>query len=377
MAEEKAQERTEQATPRRLRQAREKGQIARSRELNTMVLLLAGSGGLLLMGATLAEGLSHILQTSLSLDRAQVMDSGFMTRQLSSVMVHALLILTPYFLLLVVAAILAPMALGGWSFSTKSLAFNWGKLDPIKGLGKLFSPRALMELSKALVKFALVLVVATTLIVYMINSILGLSQEPTQQALAHASSILVWSFIALSFGLIAIVLVDVPFQLWDHSKQLKMTRQEVKDDQKETDGDPQVKGRIRNVQRELAQRRMMAEVPKADVIVTNPTHFAIALRYAPESMSTPVVIAKGADLIAGQIRKLAVEAAVPMVEAPLLARALFHSTDLNQPIPAALFIAVAKVLAHVFQLRQQGTKVSAKPIPMEGLTVPEELLKRQ
>ncbi len=373
MPEDSSQERTEQPTPKRLDDARKKGQIARSRELNTMAVLMAGGGGMLLLSGYLMSGLRNIMTTGLKYDREQIFDSAHVVPLFWQSVTDALTTLSPLFILLVVVAMLAPMALGGISFSVEALAFKWEKLDPIKGLKRVFGPKGLMELVKALAKFAIIGAVTILFLKYQSHNLLSLAHMDIDTALAEVGFLLFWAFFVISSSLILIALVDVPFQLWEHNRQLKMTRQEVRDEFKETDGQPEVKQRIRNLQREMAERRMMQEVPKADVVVTNPTHFAVALRYDQEKMRAPVVIAKGADLIAAQIRKVARENDVPVAAAPALTRALFYSTELNDEIPAGLYLAVAQVLAYVFQLRQKAGFRPDKEIEMKDLPIPDDL----
>jgi flagellar biosynthetic protein FlhB len=354
MPEDSSQERTEQPTPKRLDDARKKGQIARSRELNTMAVLMAGGGGMLLLSGYL-------------FDSSQIVPLFWES------VADALTTLTPLFILLVVVATLAPMAMGGISFSVQALAFKWEKLDPIKGIKRVFGPKGLMELIKALAKFAIIGAVTVIFLNSQSDKLLSLAYMDIDTALAEVGFLLFWAFFVISSGLILVALVDVPFQLWEHTRQLKMTRQEVRDEFKETDGQPEVKQRIRNLQREMAERRMMQEVPKADVVVTNPTHFAVALRYDQENMRAPVVIAKGADLIAAEIRKVAKDNDVPVAAAPALTRALFYSTELNDEIPAGLYLAVAQVLAYVFQLRQKAGFKPGKEIEMKDLPIPDDL----
>lgn len=370
---ESGQERTEQATPKRLQEARERGQVPRSRELNTAGLLMVGSGGLLFLGPLMLDHLRGIVSQGLELNREQIFDPTAMLSGFGRALLDMMQIVAPLLAVLFIAALLVPASIGGWSFSTKSLAPSLEKLDPVKGLGRVFGWRGLMELAKALAKFLLVAAVAGALIVYMAPQLFQLGEEPVEAGLSHAGYILGISFIVLSAALIAIAAVDVPFQLWQHAKQLRMTRQEVKDEFKETEGRPEVKGRIRQLQREMAQRRMMEEVPKADVVVTNPTHFAVALRY-DRQMSAPKVVAKGVDLVAANIRGVAERNQVPIFEAPPLARALYHSTDLNREIPAGLYVAVAQVLAYVYQLQTAYSSGEVAPAPPEDLPIPDDLL---
>jgi flagellar biosynthetic protein FlhB len=369
--EDSGQERTEEATPKRQHEAREKGQIPRSRELNTMTMMLAASGGLLFLGGHILDGLQALLRHTLHVDRAQVFDTPGLPQFFSANVLSMLQTVAPFLLLMLVAALTAPLALGGWAFSGEALGFKWSKLDPLKGMGRVFSWRGLIELVKSLAKFALLGAVAVALLWQQADSFLGLSSEPLRPALRHAAHLLGWSFLALSSALVLIAAVDVPFQLWDNARQLKMTRQEIRDEMKETDGRPEVKAQIKRMQREMAQRRMMEEVPKADVIVTNPSHYAVALRYDATRMGAPRVVAKGADLIALKIRETGLEHNVAILGAPPLARALFFSTELNHEIPAGLYLAVAQVLAYVYQLRARGQQPVGEPLA--DLPIPDEL----
>ncbi len=373
MAADTGQERTEQATPKRLREAREKGQVPRSKELNSMALLMGAAGGFLIMGESILLGLQDILTSGLAIEHAHVMDKNNVIEFFGNMLLQSLFIVAPMFLLLTVVVIMTPIGLGGWSFSTKAISFKLEKLDPVKGMGRIFAWRGLMELLKVLAKFALVAVIAGLIIWSLLEELLGLGAEPIRPALAHVAQLCGWSFMASSSALIIIAAIDVPFQLWQHNRQLKMTKQEVKDENKETDGRPEVKGRIRSLQRELSQRRMMEAVPEADVVITNPTHYAIALRYDQHSMQAPVVVAKGAELVAARIRMVADHNDVAIVSAPPLARALYASTELNQEIPAGLYVAVANILSYVYQLNALGAGDEMPDQPTD-LPIPDELI---
>ncbi|OOZ42137.1 flagellar biosynthesis protein FlhB [Solemya pervernicosa gill symbiont] len=376
MAQDEGQERTEEATPKRQREAREKGQIPRSRELGSMTMLMVAATGLLVMGEGMLKELVVILQQGFSIDRSLAFDKVAAVQFMIRLFSEALFMMAPFLLLLTVAAFLPPVVMGGWSFSWKAVAPKWNKLDPIKGLKRVFGPRGLMELIKAVAKFSVVAMISATILWQWSEEFFGLAAEPLQQGLAHSAELVTWSFLAMSAALILIALVDVPFQLWDHSKQLKMTRQEVKDEYKDTEGKPEVKARVRQMQYEMSQRRMMDEVPQADVVVTNPTHFAVALKYEQDKGGAPKVVAKGADLIAAQIRNIATEHDVPIFAAPPLARAIFYNTELDQEIPAGLYVAVAQVLAYVYQVRIILREGGVKPPPPDDLPVPDEFLKR-
>ena len=371
-----AQERSEQPTPKRIREAREKGQVASSRELNTTLVLLGGAGALLLMGGSIFRHLQEILRRSWSLERDVLLDTGTLYPLLQLRISEGLLMLLPLFLLLMAAAVLGPIAMGGGNVSGKAMAPKWDKLNPVSGLQRIFSLQGLMEFGKTLAKFVLVTAIAAVLLWQLSGSLMGLGHQPLEQGLMHAGYMVGWTFLSLAAALILVALVDVPFQLWNHQKQLRMTKQEVKDEFKETEGKPEVKSRIRQTQQEMARRRMMAAVPKADVVVTNPTHYAVALRYDQQGMRAPRVVAKGADRIAAEIRERARAAGVPLFSAPPLARALYFSTGLDQEIPAGLYVAVAHVLAYVYQLRAAGTGATRRPEPPTDLPVPDDLLRR-
>ena len=370
-----SQERTEQATPKRLKEAREQGQVPQSRDLNTLLVLMAGSVSLLMMGKHIIEKIIMLIHRSLSIEHTVLFDTAALPARLGTTVLEALGIVSPLFVVVLVAALIGPIVMGGWTFSAKSLQFKWEKLDPIKGLGRIIAWRGFMELAKSLAKFILVALISGILIWQFTEELLALGDEPLRQGIAHAGHLLTWSFVGLSAALILIAIVDVPFQLWDHNRQLKMTRQEVKDEQKETDGSPEVKRRIRKVQLEMAQRRMMQEVPKADVIIVNPNHVAVALKF-DYKMNAPKVVAKGVDLIAERIRQIADQHGVTIFSAPLLARALYHSTELNQEIPAGLYVAVAKVLAYVFQLRETDPQAHSQLEFPTDLPIPDELTNR-
>ncbi len=368
------QEKTEEATPRRLQQSREEGQVARSRELNTTLLLLASSFGLIAMGPALVGDLLAIMRRGFLAQARDFQGGREIVAFLVNAMMDAVFALTPFMLLALMVALLAPTALGGWVFSTKSLAVKWEKLDPIKGIKRVISWSGLMELFKALAKFLLILGVAILLLWNRTEEALGLATEPLGLALIHVGSYLSWSFALLCTAMIVIALADVPFQLWDHGKKQRMSRQEVKEEFKETEGKPEVKTKIRSLQQELAQRRMMEQVPKADVVITNPEHYAVALRYDVDHAQAPRVVAKGADLVAQRIREAARAHKVVLVEAPPLARALYFSTALEQEIPGGLYLAVANVLAYVFRLREMNAGPVKAP-SFRDLPIPEELRK--
>jgi flagellar biosynthesis protein FlhB len=373
MSNEVSQERTEQPTQKRLKEARERGQIPRSRELNTTLMLLGSSGLLYMLGASIGGGLLASMKQGLTLGRGDITHPNVMITSLSNDCLHALTLFGPVLVGLLLLAVIGPAALGGWLLSGQALSFKWDRLDPLKGLGRIFSTRGLVELAKALVKVAVVAAVGGLFLWHHRDEVSGISGAAVTSDVAHAFDLFGIFFLILAGSTALIAAVDVPYQLWDHRRQLRMTRQEIRDEMKETEGRPEVKSRIRNVQREMARRRMMAEVHKADVVVTNPTHVAVALRYEPLRANAPRLVAKGADLIAGRIRMVAAASDVPTVEAPTLARALYHTTKIGQEIPASLYLAVAQVLAYVYQLRGARKTGDPQPPPPTNLSVPPEL----
>jgi flagellar biosynthetic protein FlhB len=363
-------ERTEQPTERRKQESKKKGQVPRSRELNTMLSLLSGAVGLLVLGGTISTELTSLIETSFSFDRAVAFDKDMIAVHFMGTVISALMILMPFFLVMVVGSFIGPLMMGGWSFSASAMAFKLEKLSPIKGIKRVFSAKGLLELFKALFKFILLSTAAIILFNLYLDKILHLGVEAPEEAFGDATSLLAWSLLALSFTMIFIVVFDVPFELWNHTRQLKMTKQEVKDELKESEGRPEVKSRIRTMQREASQRRMMDAVPTADVVITNPTHFSIALKYDDTPGAAPLVVAKGKDLIAFKIRSVAIENDVVIFEAPPLARALYATTEIGDEIPHNLYLAVAKVLAYIYQLRMSmaGDYVA----PPKDLVIPDE-----
>lgn len=374
MAEENdnSQEKTEEPTPRRLEKAREEGQTARSKELATMAVLLAGAGGLLMFGTSLASALEGIMRDAFVIERAAIFDTRQMSVQLILSAKEAALALAPILILLLIAAIAGSIGIGGLLFSAKAIAPKGNRMDPIKGLGRMFSMRSLIELVKAIAKVGLVMSIVILILNLRTEDLLSIAEEPVVPAMEHVLWTLGWSFFFLSCATIIIAVIDVPFQIFDHHKKLKMTMQEVKDEYKDSEGKPEVKGKIRQLQREMAQRRMMQDVPKADVVITNPTHYAVALKYDQKSMGAPVVVAKGSDEVAFKIMEVAREYKVEVLRTPPLTRAVYHNTEIGEEIPDGLYMAIAQVLAYVFQLRQFRKGRGPKP-GMPDLPIPPEM----
>jgi len=366
-------ERTESATPRRLEKAREEGQIARSQELSTFVVLLAGVGGLWFMGSSLLERISGMMKSGLQFKSGPASDPQFMVLRLHEFLGDTLLGLLPFLLLLSVAALTAPLFLNGWIFTFTPLKFDFERLSPARGLGRIFSLPGLAEFAKAVAKALVIGGVAAWVMWHNQEALLSLSGHTVEDGSAQMANLLGSSVLTVVFAMLVIAAIDVPYQLWSYHRGLRMTREEVRQEAKENEGDPHVKARIRSIQRETARRRMMAEIPKADVIVTNPTHYAVALRYHSETMRAPKVVAKGAHLLAQRIRELGEQHHIPVLEAPPLARALYHHTELGDEIPETLYTTVAELLAYVFQLRRYREVGGVMPAAPEHLPVPDNL----
>lgn len=372
MAEDSDLERTEEATPKRIEKAREEGQVARSLELTTFTVLLASAAGILFMGTSMMDKLLKLMKAGMQMDRELAFQPDLMINRMYELAFEALIAIAPLLFLLLVVAFFAPMSLSGWMFSTKALMPKFDRLDPIKGIGRIFSVHSLVELVKALLKTVVIGSVAALVIWSNKESVMMLLTMPVDLGISRTGEFLTMSFLLIVGAMIVVVVIDVPYKLWEHAKQLRMTKEEIRKEYKESEGDPFIKARIRGLQREAARRRMMAEVPKADVIVTNPTHYAVALRYQ-SGMRAPKVIAKGVHLLAARIREVAEEHRIPILEAPPLARALYHHAELESEIPEKLYTAVAEVLAYVFQLKRYNEYGGKAPQPPVDVPVPAEL----
>ncbi len=367
MAEEQqGQERSEQPTAKRLTEARKKGQVARSRELNTLLVMLASAIALWLLSGPAMSGLIALFSEALSPSGDVLRQAELVPTHLMQVMLSALTLIAPFLAITVVAALAGPAVMGGLLFSADAIAFKAEKLDPIKGLGRVFSTKGLIELVKALLKFFLVLGVAVLIYKFMEREVMALITLDVMEGITRSGGMIMIALVLLSATLVLIAAIDVPYQLWSHNKQMLMTKKEVKDESKETDGRPEVKARVRQLQREASQRRMLQDVPDADVVITNPTHYSVALKYDKDGTGAPRVVAKGQDLIALKIRTIAIEHDVAIYEEPPLARALHGTTEIGDEIPGPLFLAVARVLAYVYHLRKSApTDYIPRPAPVE------------
>ncbi|MFE8069519.1 flagellar biosynthesis protein FlhB [Marinobacteraceae bacterium S3BR75-40.1] len=374
MAEENedGQEKSEEPTARRLEKAKEEGQVARSRELGTMAVVMTGALGLLIFGPLIGKGFEAIFVHNMSLTREDIFEPTSMSQHLLASALELSLRISPLMGLLYIAGIAGTLAVGGWLFSGKAIAPKFNRMSPLQGIKKMFSMQALVELLKGIAKVSLVLAIALMALNLRQGDILAIASEAPVPAMQHTLWTLGWVFFALSSATIVIALIDVPFQIFSHKKKMRMTKQEVKDEFKETEGKPEVKGKIRQLQMEMAQRRMMQEVPKADVVITNPEHYAVALKYDSKTMVAPVVLAKGTDQTAMKIQEIAREHKIDLLRTPPLARAVYHSTDIGEEIPAGLYMAVAQILAYLFQLRQFRRGQGERP-RMPDMPIPDDL----
>jgi len=356
-----SQDKTEKATAKRLKDARSKGQLPRSRELSNALVVMAVAMALLMSASHVVSGADTAMKAFL-----QGLPDVLATPKASLELIDAFLgdtlrLIAPVLLTGFAAALISPLLLGGWNFAPEAVSLDFSRSNPIAGIGRLFSLNSLVELGKALLKVLVVGVVGVMLFLHQRDALLTLPFMPLPMALAAGARLVLDALIWLGGSLLLIAAVDVPWQLMHHARQLRMSKQEIKEEYQQSEGKPEVKGRIRRLQQEFARGRMMEAVPKADVIVTNPTHYAVALQYAAGKDRAPRVVAKGADLIAFEIRELARQHRVPLVEAPPLARALYRSCAIDSEIPGALYQAVAQVLSYVYQLRD--TTRSERPAP--------------
>jgi flagellar biosynthetic protein FlhB len=373
MSDESDAEKTEPASQKKIDDARKEGDVPRSRELATFTVLMTSGVGLWIFGGSLVRQLSATLVSGLSLDREQIYNPDVLINRVATDIGSVLIACLPLAFAIMVVALASPLLIGGWLFSAKSFMPNFGKLNPIKGLGNMVSKNALVELFKALGKTLVVGVVAWFVVMSEKDAVVALAVEPLLAGSVHVGNLVGTAFLFMVGGLGLIAAIDGPYQMWHYADKLKMTRQEMIQEAKESDGNPQMKAKVRQMQREMSKRRMMADVPTADVVVTNPTHYAVALKYTDGQGGAPRVVAKGSDEVAAKIRELAKENKVALLEAPALARALHKHTEIGDEIPEALYAAVAEVLAYVFQLRTYKAAGGNYPDRPTKLAVPPEL----
>ncbi|XQW85852.1 flagellar biosynthesis protein FlhB [Thalassotalea piscium] len=373
MAEESSGEKTEEPTAKKLSDARKKGQIARSKDLGTLFVLVGSALALMLMGDSLVDSLSKMMTRLFSVTRKEAMDVHALYQVISESVSVVFTPLMWIFAIIMLAAFVGNTILGGMSFSWEAMAPKLSKLSPLAGFKRMFGVQAYVELVKSILKFFVVFIVAYLLLDNLFDQILQLSIEAIPSNFSHAVEMLLWMFLVLGCSLIIIVIIDAPYQKWNHARQLKMTKQEIKDENKNTEGSPEIKGRIRRTQYEMSQRRMMAEVPESDVVITNPTHYSVALKYDVNGGGAPVLVAKGVDEMAIHIRTIAKEHEVEILASPALARSLYYTAEVNEEIPEELFAAVAQILAFVFQLEEHRKGRAKRPKALaKQLPIPDE-----
>lgn len=373
MADEEGQEKTEEPTQRKLEQAYEKGQVPRSRDLVSVVMLVMGGISLIAFCENLYQVVAATFETCFNFDRNMIFSAPAMMQVLLKVCYDVGRTLLPLLAFLAFVTIAASLANGGLHLSSHPLKFNIEKLNPLSGLKRMFSVQSLVELIKSILKVALVGLTAWSVVRSQFEDYMKLTYEPINRAMTHGISMVGWAFVWLSLSLILVVAIDVPYQLWSFRKQLRMTKQEIKQEYKDSEGKPEIKSKQRQRAREIAFAGMMAEVPKADVVITNPTHFAVALKYDPSKSGAPRLVAKGADLIAEQIKTVARANNVVILTAPPLARSIYYHTKLFKEIPAGLYVAVAQVLAYVFHLKRYKQGAGPNPGSPPEVDVPPEL----
>lgn len=367
-------DKTEEPTSKKLEDARKKGQLARSRELSTVLVLVVSAVMFIFMGGLIAEALFKVTQRVFSLSRDETYDTMHMWQAWGEVFYQISLPVMFYMVVAMIAGIYGSIALGGYNFTWESAKPKGNKMNPISGFKRMFGTNGLVELLKAVAKFFVIGGMALIALVMFKDEALHLDMEVYPSNLFHALELIQWAFLILTCGMIPIALFDVPYQLYKHNEEMKMSKQEVKDERKNAEGDPQVKGRIRRLQYQAAARRMMKEVPNADVVVTNPTHYSVAIKYEDNGARAPIVVAKGVDELAMHIRKIATAHEVPLVPSPMLARAIYYSTELDHEVPQKLFMAVAQVLAYVYQLKAYRKGKGKRPKPLKkDLPIPPEL----
>ena len=373
MAQDSDLEKTEQPSSKRIEQAREEGNVPRSRELATCTILLAAGLGIWVLGDRMNVALKNNLATSLTFEREMAFDPMLLLTHIATHCWDFLVAFAPLALLLFIVAIGSPVLIGGWNFSSQALIPKFSRLNPISGFSNIISKNGLIEFIKAIAKSALVGFVGYKVISYDFTTMISLTLVPLDAGIAQVAELLIKGFLYIVGSLVLIAAIDVPFQLKEYNDKLKMSKEEVRQESKESEGNPEVKARVRQQQREMARRRMMSEIPNADVVITNPTHYAVAIKYAEGTMRAPRVVAKGADAIALKIRQIAGENKVLTLESPKLARALFAHTELGDEIPEALYSAVAEILAYVFQIRIFNTQGGVYPNQPTNTVVPDEL----
>ena len=360
-----SEEREEEPTAKRLEKGREDGQVARSQELGVAAMMIGVAFFLYLFGSYIIADLTKVFASGFTFDRKAVFDTSLLVPAFGIQAVNSFIVVVPIFVLAVIIAIASAGVMGGYIFSLKSLAPKASKINPLAGLKRIFGMKAVVDLSKALSKFVLIALVLYLVVTANFPMLTKLGFMDLEPAMAEAGRIIAFGTVLVTLTLIVAAAIDIPYQLHTFNKQMKMTKQEVKDEMKDTEGRPEVKAQIRRKQREIATGMMMSAVADADVVIVNPEHFAVALSYDPSKNGAPIMVAKGADLLAQAIRERAKEEGVPLFSSPVLARSIFYTTEINQSVPESLYYAVAQVIAYIFNLNsfERGAQTAKKPTP--------------
>ncbi len=374
MAEADGQEKTEQPTERRIEESRKKGQIARSRELGTFCVLISGVCGLWLVSGMLYKALLKIIHKGFVLNKHDVFDISRMEKVLTEDIIDVAIPLTCLSAIVFVAAFIGSIGVGGMNFSSEAMMPKFSKINPANGIKRVFSINSVVELIKSILKILLISTICYVLITGRIETILSFSTMEVSYAVRESCNLMFWTMLFIVCAMIPVALLDAPYQLWHHKEQLRMTKQEVKEEFKNQEGNPEVKSHLRQMMFQIINRKMMKKVPEADVVVTNPTHYAVALKYDKDGTTAPILVAKGVDEIAEKIKEIARESKVMIVPAPPLARSLYYTTDFDEEIPHGLFAAVAQVLAYVYQMQKFRSGKGQKPKDLKkDLPIPEDM----
>lgn len=367
------QSKTEKATPQKLKKAKEQGQVPRSKDLASTALIIGCSMMLFLSADWFAARVAQLARFNMSVTREELDRPGMMFEHLGASLVEMLNILGPLFIMVALIAMITGSMPGGPVFSFKNAQFKYSRIDPIAGIGRMFSVKSLVELVKSILKITLLISIMFTFLENNLQTLLTYNQLPIDEAVSNGINMLALGIFYLGLGLLVITFIDVPYQYWQHHKELRMTHQDVKDEQKQQNGKPEIKAKIRQLQQRMGRSRAEIAVPQADVLLVNPTHYAVALKYDIEKADAPYVLTKGTDEVAIYMRQIAKQHDVEIIELPPLARAIFYSTKVEQQIPAALFIAIAHVLSYVLQIKAAREGNKKRPDPLPNFFIPKHL----
>ncbi|PTA51623.1 flagellar biosynthesis protein FlhB [Shewanella morhuae] len=367
------QDKTEKATPQKQRKARKEGQVPRSKDLASAALIMGCSIMLTSNADWFATKASGLAKYNMLLTRAELDQPDMMVRHLGASLVEMLSMLTPLFIMVALLAAIAGALPGGPIFNFGNANFKYSRIDPISGIGRIFSTKSLVELFKSTLKIVLLIGIMLVFLQGHLQGLLSYSQRPIDEAVRDGIDLLSQGMLYLGTGLLVIAFIDVPYQYWNHNKELRMSRQEVKDEHTQQEGKPEIKAKIRQLQQRMAQSRAAITIPKADVLLVNPTHYAVALKYNPDLADAPYVLTKGTEELALYMRELAKKHNIEIIDIPPLTRAIYHSTQVDQQIPSALFIAIAHVLSYVMQIKAARKGLQQKPAPLPHFFIPPNL----